>query len=103
MPETSEKSEQRTPMQKVIALKDDGYYSNCTMVEANPFDISILFGKIRPRMDDKGQALLVEVYERQLYLSHLQARALHEALGRSLNSVSQPRGPEATVPAADKR
>jgi hypothetical protein len=29
-----------------------------------------------------GQRSLVEMYDRQVYLSHLQARALYEALGR---------------------
>jgi hypothetical protein len=103
MTEPIEKAGQRPMMQKMIALKDDGYYSNCSMVEATPFDISVLFGKIRPRMDDKGQASLVEVYERQVYLSHLQARALFEALGRSLNSLSHPREPESSVPTAEKQ
>lgn len=31
---------------------------------------------------------LVEMYDRQVYLSHLQARALQEALQRSLGAVS---------------
>jgi hypothetical protein len=90
--------EQRTQIQKVVSLKEDGYYSNCTMVEGTPFDISVLFGKVRPRTDEKGQPSLVEVYERQVYLSHLQARALHDALGRSLSSVSAPRPATAQPP-----
>jgi len=91
MAEDQSPRQQVAPTQKMVNLKEDGYYSNCTMVEANPFDISILFGKIRPRVDEKGQASLVEIYERQLYLSHLQARALHEALGRSLANVARQR------------
>lgn len=86
----SKETQQRGNVQKVVALKEDGYYSNCSMVEATPFDISIVFGKLRPRTDEKGQAVLVEVYEKQIYLSHLQARALFEALGRSLGSLSRP-------------
>lgn len=82
---------------KMISLKEDGFYSNCTMVETTPFDISVLFGKVRPRVDEQGNRSLVEVYEKQIYLSHLQARALHEALGRSLASITGPR-PEATPP-----
>ncbi|MBI4963396.1 MAG: hypothetical protein HY913_08965 [Desulfomonile tiedjei] len=96
MAEVKEDKQRRTQVQKMVSLKEDGYYSNCTMVEGTPFDISILFGKIRPRTDEKGQAGLVEVYERQVYLSHLQARALHDALSRSLGSVSAQR---AVVPA----
>jgi hypothetical protein len=94
-PENREEKEpqQRSNVQKVLALKEDGYYSNCCMVEATPFDISIIFGKLRPRTDEKGQAILVEAYEKQIYLSHLQARALFEALGRSLASLSRPAPP----------
>lgn len=79
-----QQNEQRTGLPKLISTKEDAYYSNCTMLETTPFDISILFGKVRPRTDDKGQRQLVEVYERQIYLSHLQAKALYDALGRSL-------------------
>lgn len=78
--------EKRAPLQKMIALKEDGYYSNCTMLETTPFDVAILFGKVRPRTDESGQGSLVEIYEKQVYLSHLQARALYEALGRSLGA-----------------
>ncbi len=85
-----ERREQRQALQKRVALKEDGYYANCTMVEMTPFDIAILFGKVRPAMDANGQRSLVEMYDRQVYLSRLQARALHEALGRSLVTLSRP-------------
>jgi hypothetical protein len=88
MTENQQEQEKRTPVQKVISLREDGYYTNCTMLEATPFDISILFGKVRPKTDENGQATLVEVYEKQIYLSHLQARALYDALGRSLNTMA---------------
>lgn len=77
-------------MPKLVTMKDDGYYSNCIMVETTPFDVSILFGKVRPRSNEQGQNTLVEVYERQVYLSPLQARALHDALARSLTGESAP-------------
>ncbi len=57
-----EQQEQRQTLQKRVALKEDGYYANCAMVE---------------------------MYDRQVYLSHLQARALYEALGRSLGSLGR--------------
>lgn len=76
---------------KMISVKEDAYYSNCTLLESSPFDISILFGKVRPRTDEKGQGSLVEVYERQIYLSHLQARALYDALGRTFGNLAQQR------------
>ena len=99
MAENQDTQQQRTgaPMQKVVSLKEDGFYSNCTMVETTPFDISVLFGKVRPRVDEQGNRSLVEVYEKQVYLSHLQAKALYDALGRSLASLSAPR-PDAPPP-----
>jgi hypothetical protein len=84
-----EKQGQRQALLKRVALKEDGYYANCTMVEMTPFDIAILFGKVRPVTDQTGQRSLVEIYDRQVYLSHLQTRALYEALGRSLGSLGQ--------------
>ena len=90
-PQAKPEQEQKTGLQKMVALKEDGYYSNCTMVETTPFDISILYGKVRPRVDESGNRSLVEVYEKQVYLSHLQAKALYEALGRSLSSLTAQR------------
>jgi hypothetical protein len=90
----SEPDQKNASLPKMISLKDDGYYSNCSMVETTPFDISILFGKIRPRADEKGQTSLVEIYDKQIYLSHIQAKALYDALGRSLNSIAQSKDPK---------
>jgi len=79
-----EKQDQRQGLPKMVGLKDEAYYANCSMVEMTPFDVAILFGKVRPVKDSNGQGQLVEMYDRQVYLSHLQARALYDALGRSL-------------------
>jgi len=95
--------DQRTVPSKMVSLKEDGYYSNCTMVETTPFDISILFGKLRPRMDEKGQASLVELYEKQIYLSHVQARALAEALGRSLEALARQREAAQSPPESTRK
>lgn len=88
MPDTKNPGQQQTVTQRVLSIKDDPFYANCTMVETSPFDISILFGRVRPRTDDTGNNVLAEVYEKQIYLSHLQAKALHEALGRSLDAMA---------------
>jgi hypothetical protein len=90
MTDNQESRNQRVSSQKIISLKEDGYYSNCTMVEATRFDIAILFGKIRPKSDERGQTSIAEVYEKQVYLSHLQARALFKALGKSLDAAVKP-------------
>jgi hypothetical protein len=88
MADNPEERERRQQLPKMVSLREDAYYANCTMLETTPFDISILFGRVRPRTDEKGQSTLVEVYEKQVYLSHLQARALYDALGRSLMAAA---------------
>ena len=40
--------------------------------------------------DATGQRSLVELCDRQVYLAHLQTRALYEALGRNLGSSVRP-------------
>lgn len=94
MADSEEQKDQRQGLQKRIALKEEAYYSNCSMVETTPFDIAVLFGKVRPMTDQAGQTALVEVYERQVYLSHLQAKALYEALGRSLSALNRQAQPQ---------
>lgn len=47
-----------------------------------------IFGKIRPVTDANGQGQRVEVYDRRVYLFHVQARALYDTLGRSLGALS---------------
>jgi hypothetical protein len=88
-PEQQQQPAQQQTLPKRIALKDEPYYANCAMVQMTPFDLSILFGKVTPVTDGNGQGQLVEVYDKQVYLSHLQARALYDALGRSLNALMQ--------------
>ncbi|MEW6267275.1 MAG: hypothetical protein AB1641_29735 [Thermodesulfobacteriota bacterium] len=89
MPDNREPSGQINP-QRIFSIKEDGYYyANCALIEATPFDLSIVLGKVRPSVDEKGQRVLVEVYERQVYLSHLQARVLYEALAKTLGSLGR--------------
>ncbi|MFH1112745.1 MAG: DUF3467 domain-containing protein [Pseudomonadota bacterium] len=93
MSETEKQSEQRQQLRqqqtlpKRVALKDEPYYANCAMVQMTPFDLAILFGRITPVTNGAGQTQLAEVYDRQVYLSHLQAAALFDGLGRSLSAL----------------
>jgi len=87
--EQRQQPEQQPTLPKKVALKDEPYYANCAMVQMTPFDLAILFGKITPVTDGNGQGQLVDVYDRQIYLSHLQARGLYDALGRSLSAMME--------------
>jgi len=86
-PEQQQQPNQQQTLPKRVALKDEPYYANCAMVQITPFDLAILFGKITPVTGGNGQGQLVEIYDRQIYLSHLQARALYDALKRSLSAL----------------
>jgi hypothetical protein len=88
-PEQQQQPQQQQTFPKRVALKDEPYYANCAMVQMTPFDLAILFGKITPITDGNGQTQLAELYDRQIYLSHLQAKALHDALARSLSALMQ--------------
>ena len=104
MPDTNDPKKTQQVTQKVVALKDDPVYANCSLVETTPFDISILFGRVRPKTDEAGNRELVEVYEKQVYLSHLQAKALYEALGRSLDALKRQKSePEKKGPQPETR
>ncbi|MFH1112949.1 MAG: hypothetical protein V1792_03425 [Pseudomonadota bacterium] len=75
-------------------------YQECTLVPGTrmmtcasmPLEGSLgsgALGKITPVTDENGQGQVVEMYDRQIYLSHLQARALHSALTKSLSSLAR--------------
>ncbi len=85
----SEQQQQQQTLPKRVALRDEPYYANCAMVQMTPFDLAILFGKITPVIDSNGQTQLAEVYDRQVYLSHLQAAALYDGLGRTMSALRQ--------------
>jgi hypothetical protein len=95
-PEQQQQPQQQQTLPKRVALKDEPYYANCAMVQMTPFDVAILLGKITPVADGNGQGQLVEIYDKQVYLSHLQARALSDALSRSLSALT--RSDRRTVP-----
>ncbi len=80
---------QQQTLPKRVALRDEPYYANCAMVQMTPFDLAILFGKITPVTNGAGQTQLVEMYDRQVYLSHLQAAALFDGLGRTISALRQ--------------
>ncbi len=57
--------------------KVQDYYSNCVMVNSTNWDFCLLFG----RSHLEGQDKVVEIYERSIYLSPQQAKALLNILG----------------------
>ncbi|MBM4329487.1 MAG: hypothetical protein FJ118_20270 [Deltaproteobacteria bacterium] len=81
MAKGEEQQEQQQALQKRVALKQDSYYANATMVETTLFDIAILFGEVRPLLDANGQLSLVEMYARQVHLSYLHARGAGQRPG----------------------
>ncbi|MBI5568545.1 MAG: DUF3467 domain-containing protein [Desulfomonile tiedjei] len=60
------------------------YYTNCAMVATSPRDISLFFGRYVPTADEKGGQRLVELYERQIYMTLEQAEDLAKILAQTV-------------------
>ena len=45
------------------------YYTNCTMLGTSPKDVSVFFGRYTPTANEKGEQVLAELYERQVYMT----------------------------------
>lgn len=60
------------------------YYANCVMIASSPRDIAIFFGRFVPTTDEKGGQKLVELYERQVYMTLEQAEDLATVLNQTV-------------------
>ena len=63
------------------------YYTNCAMVATSPRDISLFFGRYVPTSDEKGSQKLVELYERQIYMTVEQAEDLARILAQTVEMI----------------
>jgi hypothetical protein len=73
-------SEPERRMSKDMTL----YYSNCAMVGTTHREISLLFGRLAPATAGRGNAPMVELYERQIYMTVEQAEDLAHILVQSI-------------------
>lgn len=62
------------------------YYANCAMIATTPRDISLFFGRFVPAADEKGGQKLVELYERQVYMTLEQAEDLAAVLNQTVKA-----------------
>jgi len=54
------------------------------MIASSPRDIAIFFGRFVPTTDEKGGQKLVELYERQVYMTLEQAEDLATVLNQTV-------------------
>jgi hypothetical protein len=68
------------------------YYANCAMIATSPRDISLFFGRFVPTADEKGGQKLVELYERQVYMTLEQAEDLASVLNQTVQAFKNRKG-----------
>jgi hypothetical protein len=71
---------------RVMASQLAVYYANCAMIATSPRDISLFFGRFVPTSDEKGGQKLVELYERQIYMTLEQAEDLAAVLDQTVKA-----------------
>jgi hypothetical protein len=68
------------------------YYANCAMIATSPRDVSLFFGRFVPAQDEKGGQKLVELYERQVYMTVEQAEDLASVLNQTVQAFKARKG-----------
>jgi hypothetical protein len=60
------------------------YYSNCAMVGTTHREVSLFFGRLAPGAEGHGRSPMMELYERQVYMTVDQAEDLVQVLLQSI-------------------
>ena len=77
---------------RVMAGQLAVYYANCAMIATSPRDVSLFFGRFVPTADEKGGQKLVELYERQVYMTLEQAEDLAAVLDQTVKAFKARKG-----------
>ncbi len=85
-------SQPSTGPTRVMANQLSVYYANCAMIATSPRDLSLFFGRFVPTADEKGGQKLVELYERQIYMTLEQAEDLAAVLDQTVKAFKARRG-----------
>ncbi len=93
---TDEKKEGPRPagVTRIMSGQLSIYYANCAMLATSPKDVSVFFGRYTPSANDKGEQILAEIYERQVYMTIEQAEELAKALTRTVEVFKSRRKPK---------
>lgn len=70
--------------QRILTEFVDTYYAGCAMVASSPVDISLYFGRYSLKDLDTGRPVLVQVFEKQLYMTVDEAERLGQAILRTV-------------------
>ena len=85
-PARPDASQPSTGPARAMANQLSVYYANCAMIATSPRDISLFFGRFVPASDEKGGQKLVELYERQVYMTLEQAEDLAAVLNQTVKA-----------------
>jgi hypothetical protein len=77
---------------RVMSNQLSVYYANCAMIATSPRDFSLFFGRFVPTSDEKGGQKLVELYERQIYMTLEQAEDLAAVLDQTVKAFKARKG-----------
>lgn len=88
MGQSNEKSRQgeQTAAAPARSLTDfvDTYYAGCTMVVSSPVDICVYFGRYTLQDLETGHPNLVQLFEKQVYLTPEEAERVGQAILRTV-------------------
>lgn len=84
--ENVSRAEQQTPAAPARSMTDfvDTYYAGCTMVVSSPVDVCVYFGRYTLRDLETGRPNLVQLFEKQVYLSPDEAERVGQAILRTV-------------------
>jgi hypothetical protein len=85
-PARPEASQPSSGPARAMANQLSVYYANCAMIATSPRDISLFFGRFVPTADEKGGQKLMELYERQVYMTLEQAEDLAAVLNQTVKA-----------------
>jgi hypothetical protein len=87
--EKEEKKEEARPagVSRIMSGQMSIYYTNCAMLATSPKDVSVFFGRYTPTANEKGEQVLAELYERQVYMTFEQAEELAKALTKTVELI----------------
>ncbi len=80
--EKTNKEDLASPPASVRSMSDfvDTYYAGCSMVVSSPVDICVYFGRFTLKDLDTGRPNLVQLFEKQVYLTPDEAERLGQAI-----------------------
>lgn len=85
-------TDSNSPLAQIESIKSEDYfeqYANLTIIMQNPMEFTLSFNRIGRKTGIRENDDLARTELGRIFLSPIQARALHEALGEQLNEYEK--------------